>query len=502
MAQAARLADPIGHSPTMNWLVRGAIIGAAIGLGAVAIVGTGGLAAVAVVGGLAAGGAGIGEMLSTMSDVAKEVTGAIVGPGSFNVFTNGRPAARAHIDMAMCAKHPPAPLPIATGSSSVFINGQPAARVDDTIGCSAVITSGSGTVYIGGGKEQTDAISPENLVPPLVHAAIFVVGAGAAVVLAGPVVAVAGLALGTAGGMAGDWAGGKIFGEGSDGQKWSALGGGLVGGLLGGKGGSMLAGRFMPHPVTPVGGFVKAGLPGIGEAAANADAAAAAAAAAADARAAANAAAAKFDPTSVEGPFSLLNREERPVTFRQFVQHVEDTGLQDAFSRPLTDVYADVYAVPKLERPDVSTYLKPEFMEAHTQQFLPGAARVDATDAFNRRYGAAIKAGLPFGRDDAVFASPASLIDRLYATGDPSVVESTLGFDAGTFSGAGSMTRTYIYDPQSLGLRFAQGTEGGANPYWVPGGYTIKTTGGAGLPEMVTNQLPSPTINPNIKVLQ
>ena len=48
MAQAARLADLIGLSPTMNWLVRDAIIGAAVGLAAVVIVGTGSLVAVAV----------------------------------------------------------------------------------------------------------------------------------------------------------------------------------------------------------------------------------------------------------------------------------------------------------------------------------------------------------------------------------------------------------------------------------------------------------------------
>ncbi len=263
MTQAARVLDPIGHSPTMNWLIRGAVIGAAIGLGAIAIAGTGGLAAVAIVGGLAAGGAGIGEALSSMSGVAKEVSGMIVGPGSVNVFTNGKPAARAHLDMVMCSKHPPAPLPIATGSATVYINGQPAARVDDTIACSAVITSGSGNVYIGGGSEQTDPISPEDLVPPLVHAAMLVVGVGSAVILAGPIVAVAGLALGTAGGMGGHWAGGKIWGEGSDGQKWSALGGGIVGGLLGGRGGMVLAGKFIPKPMTPTAGFIKGGLPGV-----------------------------------------------------------------------------------------------------------------------------------------------------------------------------------------------------------------------------------------------
>jgi hypothetical protein len=80
-------------------------------------------------------------------------------------------------------------------------------------------------------------------------------------------------------------------------------------------------------------------------------------------------------------------------------------------------------------------------------------------------------------------------------------MESTLGFDAGTFSGAGSMTRTYMDNPTNVGLRFATGREGGANDYWVPGGYTIKTTGGAGLPEMVTNQLPSPSVSANIRIL-
>jgi hypothetical protein len=141
-------------------------------------------------------------------------------------------------------------------------------------------------------------------------------------------------------------------------------------------------------------------------------------------------------------------------------------------------------------------------MTSHTEQFLSGAARVDSTESFNARNLRDIEAGLPFGRPDAVFTSPASLIEKLYASGDPAVVESTLGFDAGTFSGAGSMTGMYIYHPQSFGLRFSQGIEGGANPYWVPGGYTFKTTGGAGLPEMVTNQLPSPLVNPNIRVLQ
>ncbi|MFB9240538.1 PAAR domain-containing protein [Massilia antarctica] len=263
MPQAARLGDPIGHSPTMSWLVTGALVAGAIAGTAIAIVGTGGLAAVAIMGGALAGGAGIGEALSTMSFAPKEVCGTIVGVCSSNVFTNGRPAARAHVDMTFCAKHPQVPLPIATGSASVFINGLPAARVDDTIACSAVITDGSGNVFIGGATVKTDVISPEELVPPAVHTAMLVVGVASAVILAGPVVAVVGLGLGMGGGMLGGFVGGKVFGEGTDGQKWSALGGSVIGGMLGGKIGTGIVNKAIPSPITPGMGFIKGGLPGM-----------------------------------------------------------------------------------------------------------------------------------------------------------------------------------------------------------------------------------------------
>lgn len=235
MPAAARLTDPIGHSPTMSWLLKGLIAGAVIAAVGVAIVGTGGLAAVAIVGGTAAMGAGLGEAMSTMSFAPKEVSGAIAMVGSTNVFTNSMPAARAHVDMVMCSKHPGPPIPIATGSGTVFINGMPAARVDDKTGCSGSITKGSRNVFIGGGTVQTDAMSPENLVPGWVHGALLVVGVGSAIVLAGPVIAVGGLVGGIAGGFGGGWLGGKIFGEGSDGQKWSALAGSFLGGILGAK---------------------------------------------------------------------------------------------------------------------------------------------------------------------------------------------------------------------------------------------------------------------------
>ncbi|UOD29389.1 PAAR domain-containing protein [Massilia violaceinigra] len=118
MPQAARLADPIGHTKPGD--------------------------------GPKSGGGG-------------DVTGKIIGPCSGNVFTNGIKAARASVDETVCSKHDSAPPPIASGSPTVFINGLPAARVSDKICCGAFITDGSPNVFIGGGAVQTDPIKPESL---------------------------------------------------------------------------------------------------------------------------------------------------------------------------------------------------------------------------------------------------------------------------------------------------------------------------------------------------
>jgi len=105
------LNDPIGHSPTISWLLAGVIAAAAIAVTAVAVVGTGGLAAAAIIGGAAAAGGGIGEVLSTMSWAPKE----------------GLRAIRAHLDTAKCDKHTDTEK-VATGSGKVFINSMPAAK--------------------------------------------------------------------------------------------------------------------------------------------------------------------------------------------------------------------------------------------------------------------------------------------------------------------------------------------------------------------------------------
>lgn len=253
---AARLGDPIEHSSALGGLLTGLIVGATLAVAAIAIAGTGGLAAVAMVGGLAAAGAGVGEVIGSMS-FAMVTTGS-VGIGSGNVLINLLPAARAHIDVVLCSDHPSPPPVLAQGSITVLINGMPAARQGELAACSGKIAAGSSTVLIGGDTVTTDEISPE--VPPWLHTTLFVVGLGSAVVFFGPVVAIVGLGGGFAGGYLGSLAGGAFFGADSDGQKASMLLGSFIGGFYGTKGGMWGMGKAMPGPTTWGDAFLRNGL--------------------------------------------------------------------------------------------------------------------------------------------------------------------------------------------------------------------------------------------------
>ncbi|WP_256352550.1 PAAR domain-containing protein [Pseudomonas sp. PDM31] len=240
---AARLDDPIEHSRALSGLLGGLALGAGAVLIGIAIVGTAGFGAIALgamVGAGAATGAGIGQLLGSLSFATHDA--GQINSGSGNVFINGRAAARAHVDTAVCTQHGSAPQILAQGSDSVCINGQPAARVGDRTVCDGKISAGSANVFIGGGTDTTDPINPE--VPEWLERAVLVVGLASAFVLASPVVVVAGLVGAVAGGLAGNWAGGELFGQGSDGQKLMAFGGALLGGGLGAKGGKWFDARY------------------------------------------------------------------------------------------------------------------------------------------------------------------------------------------------------------------------------------------------------------------
>ncbi|HDT4877526.1 TPA: type IV secretion protein Rhs [Enterobacter asburiae] len=137
--------------------------------------------------------------------------------------------------------------------SKVYINNFPASRTGDKLTCSAEISQGSRNVIIGGSKVQTDEISPE--IPEWVNWTMLAVGAGAMAVLASPAIALLSTLGAMGGGTVGSYAGGMLFGEGSDGQKWGMLIGSVIGGGAGMKGGARFdawrAGKPVLEPVKP-----------------------------------------------------------------------------------------------------------------------------------------------------------------------------------------------------------------------------------------------------------
>ncbi|WP_228940683.1 PAAR domain-containing protein [Photorhabdus thracensis] len=167
---AAREGDPIKHASFLGALagaITGALISAAVFAVAVAVVvGTGGLATVAVIALGTAGTLALGTVISAASSAVTRMVDSLGPPsgvlltGSPNVFIEGKAAARATVDTAGCNKHPAPPL-IAQGSETVFINGAPAARTDDKLACGATIKAGAKTVFIGSGQGTYLAIAEE-----------------------------------------------------------------------------------------------------------------------------------------------------------------------------------------------------------------------------------------------------------------------------------------------------------------------------------------------------
>ena len=244
MSAAARVGDPIEHTSALEGLLLGLAVGAAAVVVAaaagVSIVASGGLAAVAVVGAVVSLSAGVGELIGSLSCCTNKAGQIFKGSG--NVFTNGKRAARAHLDTATCDKHGSVPQVIAQGSGTVHINGQPAARVGDRTVCDGKISAGSGNVNIGGVTEQTDDIDPE--VEPWLHWLVGGIGFASAVILTSPAIAFAGLVGSFAGGIGGGILGGRWFREDSNEQKIMAFGGAFIGGGLAGKGQAWFDARY------------------------------------------------------------------------------------------------------------------------------------------------------------------------------------------------------------------------------------------------------------------
>lgn len=82
----------------------------------------------------------MGEALARLGD-ASDHGGQII-TGAARTLVNGIPAARKG-DLHTCPQRGHGVTPIVSGSDRTMIEGQPAARVGDSVGCGAVIISGS-----------------------------------------------------------------------------------------------------------------------------------------------------------------------------------------------------------------------------------------------------------------------------------------------------------------------------------------------------------------------
>ncbi|MCE1969621.1 polymorphic toxin type 46 domain-containing protein [Enterobacter cloacae] len=249
---AARVDDEIAHTASKGWMIAGLVGGAILGAAAVVVTGGAALVAVSAVAAGACAAGGLCEVLGSMSWAPRHTTGTLK-EGSPNVFINSRKAIRAHLSAGECDEHSGSLQRVAEGSIKVYINNFPASRTGDKLTCSAEISQGSRNVIIGGGKVQTDEISPE--IPEWVNWTMLAVGAGAVAVLASPAIALLSTLGAMGGGTIGSYAGGMLFGEGSDGQKWGMLIGSVIGGGAGMKGGARFdawrAGKLVLEPVKP-----------------------------------------------------------------------------------------------------------------------------------------------------------------------------------------------------------------------------------------------------------
>ncbi len=244
---AARLGDQIGHSSAFAGLLTGVLVALAVAVAVVAIVGTGGVAAVAIGAGIAAGAAGGGLSGAYIGEAIPGAPTGALNSGSADVIIGGCLAARADLDTGSCSKHPnPVPV-IAEGSDSVLINDLPAARKGDKLTCGAKIRKGEPTVLIGGNTVQVREIASEipkwltyTLWGIVIVGTTIATGGAAAVFGWGPVLG--GFVGGLVGGSVLGWAGGKLgrtvggwFGNGELGARIGETVGATIGGLLGAK---------------------------------------------------------------------------------------------------------------------------------------------------------------------------------------------------------------------------------------------------------------------------
>lgn len=173
-------------------------------------------------------------------------------------------------------------------------------------------------------------------------------------------------------------------------------------------------------------------------------------------------------PLSSPGPVTITVEKIRDRAPRAFA--IADEVLSRAGRRldPVApdrlpvEIREQILSTEKGKRPDPSTYLSPEYIRQHLEQFDDGATRF-MTQTNLDKYGVG-------QRDGTAFVMPKSQVDALVTQtgGDPRLMEQALGLPEGFFDNGA--VRVDIPLSGSEGLRIPSGNEAGASDQWIPGG--------------------------------
>ncbi|MBD8513419.1 hypothetical protein IFO68_12135 [Photobacterium sp. CAU 1568] len=156
----------------------------------------------------------------------------------------------------------------------------------------------------------------------------------------------------------------------------------------------------------------------------------------------------------------------------EFDSYVIDNDVVFKDGWDSTRVYDEILLKPNGSRPEPSSYLSQQQIDAHLSKFNEGAVRFTSRSA-TKKYGS-------LGPDGG-FVLPKSEFDRVLSEskGDLRIVEKKLGLDMGYLGDSDTMA-VFIKPEEMKNIRMPSGNEGGANGQWVPGGYTS-----GGVPEAV-----------------
>ena len=146
------------------------------------------------------------------------------------------------------------------------------------------------------------------------------------------------------------------------------------------------------------------------------------------------------------------------------------------------DTASRITSIWKPHRPDPDTYLHPDVIQKHLEQFKAkhrnAAVKVIKWEDYNQ-FG-------PKHQDETSYVLPISKLQEAlaYANGDRRKLETALGYDPGALGNKDIGIVTFT-SPDDLKLQMPTGNETGANPLWIPGGKLPKTPAFDGLPEAV-----------------